>query len=235
MAAGRLARRLLTGGVGVALAAASAGAPLYCPPSCLSVRELYPLAVASGIVLSGFLLGEALGVVPAIVEIILGLAAASLGVGVSPTLETLALLGSSFLMFAAGMEVDAGLLARHLLSSAMVGLASFAAPMAATMGALALLGYTAREAALAAVGASTTSVAVVYAILRARGLLSRGEGQVVLASAMVADVASILAFIALAAQTSKAMAAYFLSLFLVPPVLRALFRWLPEQSHEAEM
>lgn len=227
--------RLAMGVVGALLGAVSVISPLYCSPSCMGAGDLYPLAVASGAVLSSFLLGEALGLVPAILEIILGFAAALMGVRVTATLDTLALLGSAFLMFAAGLEVDLELLKRHALGSVVVGLASFAAPMAAATLSVWALGYTLREAALAGIGVSTTSVAVVYAILRARGLLASGPGQVVLASAMVADMASILAFIALAVETSAALLAYFASLFLAPPLLGALLHMLPEKAHESEL
>lgn len=220
---------------GLSLALATVMSPLLCPSACMEAGDLYSLAVASGIILSSLLLGEALGVIPAVFEVLLGLAAALAGVKSSETLGTLALLGGSFLLFAAGLEVDLELLRRHLRSSLAIGLASFLAPMAtATLGAWAA-GYPLREAALAGVGVSTTSVAVVYAILKACGLLETSAGQVVLASAMVTDFASILAFIALAVDASVALAVYYASLLVAPPLLRAAFRRLPEAGHEAEV
>ncbi len=216
------ATRVLMGVVGLLIGLAAVLSPMYCSPSCVEAGDLYPLGVASGAILSSFLVGEALGLVPAILEILLGFTAALMGVPISDTLETLALLGSAFLMFAAGLEVDLELLKQHALSSLLVGVVSFSAPMvAATLGVWAL-GYPLAEAALAGIGVSTTSVAVVYAILKARGLLSRGPGQVVLASAMVADVVSILAFVAIAVETSTALLVYFASLVLAPPLLSVI-------------
>ncbi len=227
--------RVLMGVIGVLIGVAAILSPIYCSPTCTEAGDLYPLAVASGAILSSFLVGEALGLVPAILEILLGFTAALMGVPVSDTLETLALLGSAFLMFAAGLEVDLELLKQHALSSLLVGVVSFSAPMAAATLGVWALGYPLQEAALAGIGVSTTSVAVVYAILKARGLLARGPGQVVLASAMVADVVSILAFIAIAVETSAALIIYFASLALAPPLLSAILRRLPEQTHEAEL
>ena len=46
----------------------------------------------------------------------------------APALDTLALLGSSAIMFSAGLETDPGLIARTITRGLAVGLLSFAGP-----------------------------------------------------------------------------------------------------------
>lgn len=220
---------------GMALAVAALASPLYCGEACSSVEELYALSVVSGIILASYLIGEALEVVPAILEILLGFLAATAGIEPTSTLETLALVGSVFLMFAAGTEIDVRLLRRYFLRSVLVGVVSFAAPFAAASLAVRLLGYTLRQALLTGIGVSTTSVVVVYAIIKSLGILRRERGQVVLASAMAADVASIIVFVVLMVEFTPLLIAYVASLAIVPPVAGALFKRLPRAAHEPEI
>ncbi len=197
--------------------------------------ELSSLAVVSVLVVSSCLVGEALGIAPAILEIMLGFAAALVGLEPSGTLDLLALVGGVLLMFSAGVEVDLALLRRYLARSIVVGLASFGAPFACTGVALYLLGYGVREALLCAVAVSTTSVAVVYAIIRGAGLTGTVKGQVMLASAMVADMVSILVFVALVVEASWALLAYGVMLVVLPVVFEKVLRRIPAAYTEPEI
>ncbi len=198
-------------------------------------RELFSLSVVSMLVATGALLAEALGVTPAIVEVVLGVAAGLVGVPASSVVDTLGLVGSVFIMYMAGLEVDLKILMRNLKISLAAGLTSFAVPTLTALAALRLLGYSLEEALLASIGVATTSVAVVYAITRRSGLLRRPLGQIVLATAMTADVASILAFVAVMTGLTWEVAAYFAGMTVGVVVVSKLLEWTSGGGNEVEM
>ena len=95
-----LGSRLLVAASGALIAILVLSSTVYLDLDVQS--ELQSLSVVAGLVLSSYLIGEALGIVPAILEIILGFMAGLLGVEVTGTIDVLALMGSVLLMFAAG-------------------------------------------------------------------------------------------------------------------------------------
>ena len=197
--------------------------------------EIFPFSLAAAVVLSAAFLAEALDAAPALFEISLGFVIGLMGVHGATALDTLALLGSSAVMFFAGLEMDPSLIARTITRSLAVGLLSFAGPFVVSTLFLRLLGYSLRVALLAATGVSTTSVAVVYAILHATRQVQTELGQILLASTMVADVVSIVVFTALVLHPGKLLVAYIAALVLVPPLLGSLSRRAPRLGHEAEI
>ena len=231
--AGRASRGLA--GLLLALLALSSW-PLLSPRVSGAREEgLLVLSVVSLLLASGSLLGEALGVASAAVELVLGVAAGIAGIRSVEPLELLALIGSVFIMYVAGLEVDPSLLRRYLVKSVLGGLASFAAPAVSVYLVLAALGVGPLEAAYASVGVSTTSVAVVYAIVRRTGLSRRPVGQVIIAVAMAADIASILAFAALAAGPSPVLALYFTGLAVFVWVMARFLEWASGGENEVEL
>ncbi len=195
---------------------------------------LHTLAVAGLALVSGSLLAEVLGVAPAALELLLGLVAALAGASPGPLLDGLGLLGSVFIMFMAGVEVDPRYLRRRLASSLASGLASFAVPAVVGYLVLSSLGYSGREALLASIACSTTSVAVVYALVRRAGIARSPLGQLVLSSAMVADVASILAYAAVSGPLGPAAA--YLAASVVGAIATArLLAFIAGAPHEAEI
>ncbi|WP_317895477.1 cation:proton antiporter [Pyrofollis japonicus] len=185
--------------------------------------------------MSSAVLAEALEVAPAILELSLGFIAGLLGASTSIALDTLALIGSSALMFFAGLEMDPDLVKRRLLKSLGVGLISFLGPLAASATALVLAGYPLRESLIAATGVSTTSVAVVYAILYSSGRTNTEDGQTLLAAAMIADVASIVVFTVLVLKPGNLLYYYVASLIVAPLLLGLLAKHIPPMGHEAEI
>ncbi|MCE4610038.1 MAG: cation:proton antiporter [Desulfurococcales archaeon] len=196
---------------------------------------LYSFAVVSGFVAAGALIAEPLGVSPAIVELSLGVLAGALGVPRSETLDILGLMGSIFIMYVAGLEIEPAVLKRDLISSLFSGLTSFFAPLAATYVALTHFGFFAEESLLAGIGVSTTSVAVVYAIIRKHGVIRRRLGQLILAVAMVADVTSIIAFVLAASAHTLSMAMYFMGILVSPFLLAFFLEWASGGEHEVEL
>ncbi len=195
---------------------------------------LLELTAIGGVILASALLAEAFQVTPAMFEILLGYIIGVYGVASGEFIETLALIGGVMLMFMAGLEVDITLLRTVFTRSLVIGSISLLAPMASTFTALYLLGYPMSESLLASVGVSTTSVAVVYMIIRKTGLIALRRGQLILASTMVADILSILAYTAVVFKPSKILAVYVASLIIVPWLTARLIRRLPRIAFEAE-
>jgi glutathione-regulated potassium-efflux system ancillary protein KefC len=198
-------------------------------------QDLYALAVVSSVIVSALLYAEALGVASPVIEVIFGLIAGWLGVHVTSTLDSLAVMGSSAIMFLVGLEIDTEFIRKNFIDSIRIGLAGFLVPMTISALALGLAGYSMRTSLLVAVALSTTSVAVVYAIIKLLRVERSHLGQAALASAMIADVASIIAFSALLVQGSLWLILYFASLVLVPVLLMWLLRGLPKLGYEAEV
>ncbi len=195
---------------------------------------LATLTAVSGVVLASVLLAESLGVTPAMFEILLGYIIGVMGISTGDILDTLALIGGVILMFMAGLEVDVNLLRSVLAKSLIVGSTSFFAPMASTYLLLSILGYGVTDSLLAAVGVSTTSVAVVYMIIRKTGIIALRRGQLILASAMAADIISIIAYTAVVFKPSKILAIYVVSLIVIPWATARYIRRLPRIGFEAE-
>jgi Kef-type K+ transport system membrane component KefB len=107
----------------------------------------------------------------------------------------LAFLGSFagiLLTFQAGAEVDVPQLRREWRASVSIGLVSFFAPFA-TVGLLAYyaLGWDRRQAEIAGLALSTTSLAVVYAVLVETGLNRELVGKRLMSATFVTDIATV--------------------------------------------
>ncbi len=228
--------RVAMGVFGLLLSLSVLLSPLYLPQELREGMEnLYVLASVSVLVLASYLLGEALLLAPAVLEVLYGFLASLVGIEPVEIVELLALIGSVTLMFSAGTEIELGLLLRHLHQSLAIGSLSFAAPFAATAAALHVIGYGFREAVAASVGVSTTSVAVVYALVRSAGRLDETM-QVILASTMVVDLLSIVALVVVVAEANLEILGFYLAAMAVLPVaLATILSRIPPSLYESEI
>ena len=98
------------------------------------------------------------------------------------------------LAFLAGAEVDTPLLRREWRASFSIGTVSFAAPFV-VVGLLAYygLGWNHRQAEIAGIALSTTSLAVVYAVLVETGLNQTIVGKRLMSATFVTDLGTVLA------------------------------------------
>jgi Kef-type K+ transport system membrane component KefB len=109
-------------------------------------------------------------------------------------MDFLASFGSILLTFLAGAEVDPKLMREKLKESFLIGGVSFLAPFVGTWLVCSwLLGWTTPAAQIAGVALSTTSLAVVYAVLVETGLTHTAIGQLIMASTFVTDFGVALA------------------------------------------
>jgi len=147
------------------------------------------------IVLLASLVSVQLGVTVALVELTLGVAAGNLfGLETDQWLDFIAAFASIVLTFLAGMEVDPAYMRRRLTASVGIGVVSFIGPFTvASVVAYLALDWTARASLIAGTALSTTSLAVVYAVLVERGLTDTSIGKLLMSATFVTDLCTALA------------------------------------------
>ena len=142
-----------------------------------------------------------IGISVALVEILVGVIAGNLhGAGQAPLLHTtewtnfLAMLGSGVLTFLAGAEIDPGSLRAYMRASVSIGVLSFALPfLGVWFFAQFVLHWPMQQAWIAGIALSTTSVAVVYAVMIEGGLSGTAMGKMLLAACFITDLGTVLA------------------------------------------
>ncbi|MEO2065589.1 MAG: cation:proton antiporter [Desulfurobacteriaceae bacterium] len=129
-----------------------------------------------------------------IFEILAGTFASNfLKLGGLPWIDFLSNLGLLGLMFFAGLETDPELLRKHFLKSLFIGFSSYFFPLVSVFYfSHYILGYSFEASVLIGIALSTTSLALVYPLLKEKGLLNYPAGQILLAGAMVVDISSML-------------------------------------------
>ncbi|HXY72287.1 MAG TPA: cation:proton antiporter [Actinomycetota bacterium] len=149
--------------------------------------------------LAASLISIRIGVSVALVEILVGaivgnLPHASAFLHQTQFTDFLASIGSMMLTFLAGAEIDPVSLRKHWKASLSIGAVSFALPfVAAFLFAYLALGWALHAAEIAGVALSTTSVAVVYAVMVETGLNRQELGKLILAACFVTDLGTVLA------------------------------------------
>ena len=172
-----------------------------------------------GLALVASLISIRTGISVALVEILIGLAVGNLTVGFEGgTLQVglaaaqssvgqlhhvlqstewtnfLALLGSGVLTFLAGAEIDPQSLKTNWRASLLIGVLSFAVPFGVVwFFAQYFFGWTLHEAQIAGIALSTTSVAVVYAVMIEGGFSDTAMGKMILAACFITDLGTVLA------------------------------------------
>ncbi len=131
----------------------------------------------------------------ALVEIIVGTVAGNaVGLTITPWVNFLAGFGAILLTFLAGTEIDRSVIRNHLGASAGIGVVSFAAPYLGVMVyAHFIAGWGWPQAQIAGISLSTTSVAVVYAVMIETGFNKTELGKIILAACFVTDLGTVLA------------------------------------------
>jgi glutathione-regulated potassium-efflux system ancillary protein KefC len=139
----------------------------------------------------------------ALVEICMGVTAGAVAVALgkadllgfnSEWLRFLASSGAVLLTFLAGAELDPGVIRTKLKEVSVVGLIGFFAPfLGCAAVARYLFGWDAQASLLSGIALSTTSMAVVYAVMLETGLNKTGFGKGVLGACFVNDLGTVIA------------------------------------------
>jgi Kef-type K+ transport system membrane component KefB len=168
------------------------------------MAEIWQLATLwLALALIATLLSIWLGIATALSEIVVGTVAqliigAVVGATVLGTDQTwikfLSGTGAILLTFLAGAELDPIVFRERWKEAGAIGLISFLTPfIGCAAAAHYLLGWDLMPSWLAGVAMSTTSVAVVYAVMLETGLNATDYGKVVLAACFVTDLGTVLA------------------------------------------
>ncbi len=176
-------------------------------------------AVWMGLALVASLISIRTGISVALVEILVGVVAGNLAVGLeggtlhfgiagagtsagqlhhvlqsTEWTNFLALLGSGVLTFLAGAEIDPVSLRANWRASVLIGVLSFAIPFAVVwIFAQFVFGWPLHQAQIAGIALSTTSVAVVYAVMIEGGFSDTAMGKMILAACFITDFGTVLA------------------------------------------
>jgi Kef-type K+ transport system membrane component KefB len=153
-------------------------------------------AIWMALALSASLISIWAGISVALVEILVGVIAGNF-LGIHATtdwINFLALLGSGVLTFLAGAEIDPRSLKANLRASGLIGILSFGVLFAIVWAfARFVLGWPLQQAQIAGVALSTTSVAVVYAVMIEGGYSDTAMGKTILAACFITDFGTVLA------------------------------------------
>ena len=185
------------------------------------------------------------GISVALVEIFVGAMAGNIPAIAHQVEQTeftvfLASLGSIVLTFLAGAEIDPVSLRRHLKASLSIGFVSFALPFVGAFGVCYwMLGWTLHASEIGGVALSTTSVAVVYAVLVETGLNREDLGKLILAACFVTDLGTVLALGGLFADFDRQLVVFVAVsagvLALLPTATRFVIRTLGHRVSEPEI
>lgn len=186
-----------------------------------------------------------LGVSVALVEIVVGAVVGNIPGSAHVVQQTqfttfLATLGSVALTFLAGAEIDPYSLRRNWKAALSLGVVSFAAPfLGALLFARLVLGWAWPASEIAGVALSTTSVAVVYAVMIESGLNRQEIGKLILAGCFVTDLGTVLALGGLFATFNWVLAVFVAvtaaAMWFMPALTRLVMRTVGGRVSEPEI
>lgn len=181
------------------------------------------------------------GISVALVEILVGVVAGNfVGLHTTPWIDFLATFGSGLLTFLAGAEIDPNSLKRHLKPALVIGAVSFLVPFLAA-GAFAYwaAGWSKDASYIAGIALSTTSVAVVYAVMIETGLNRTELGKLILAACFVTDFGTVLALGIIFANFNAWLALFVgvtaVVLWYLPRLTRYVIRSVGHRVSEPEV
>ncbi len=206
------------------------------------MQNIYMIAAAwMGLAFVASVISIRLGVSVALIEILIGVIAGNfLHLTTNSWIDFLASFGSGLLTFLAGAEIDPASLRRHLKVSLTIGTIAFFLPF---FGALAfayfVAGWDRAAAEIAGIALSTTSVAVVYAVMVETGLNRTELGKLILAACFVNDFGTVLALGVLFANFNIWLIVFVvataIALYFLPRWTRFIIREMGQRVSEPEV
>jgi Kef-type K+ transport system membrane component KefB len=201
-----------------------------------------------GLALIATMLSIWLGIATAMSEIVVGTVAqlllgAAIGSAVLGTDQSwvrfLSSTGAVLLTFLAGAELDPDVMRKSWKETFGIGMVGFIAPfLGCTAVAYYALHWTASSSWLAGIALSTTSVAVVYAVMLEFGFNRTNYGKMVLAACFVNDLATVLAlglmFSPFTYKTLVFVAGSVIAFAILPWVTPRFFRRFGDRPSELE-
>jgi Kef-type K+ transport system membrane component KefB len=156
-------------------------------------------AILAAVVLLASMLSVELGIAVALFELGLGVVVGNVfDLQSQEWLDFIAAFASIVLTFLAGLEVDPGYLRKRFGASVAIGLVSFIGPfIVGSLVAYLALDWTVKAALIAGTALSTTSLAVIYAVLVEDGLNETELGRLLMSATFVTDMATAVALSAI--------------------------------------
>jgi len=179
------------------------------------MNSYYVIAIWAGTALLASLVSIRLAIPAALAEIVVGALAGNIPgiqqhVATTGVVTFLASAGSLVLTFLAGAEIDPVSLRGHWKASLSIGVISFLLPFLGAFAFCALvLRWQLHAAEIGGIALSTTSVAVVYAVMVETGLNRHDLGKLILAACFVTDLGTVLALGGLFASYGWLLAVFF--------------------------
>ena len=205
----------------------------------------YIAAIWMGMALAAAVFSVWIGVSVALVEILIGAICGNIPGLKEHIVQTgfttfLADFGSVLLTFLAGAEIDPVSLRRNWKPSLTIGVVSFALPFAgAFLTCRYALHWHLHAAEIGGIALSTTSVAVVYAVMVETGLNRHDIGKLILAACFVTDLGTVLALGGFFATYGWLLLVFVavsaVSLVLLPRLLRLVIAQLGHRISEPEV
>jgi Kef-type K+ transport system membrane component KefB len=209
------------------------------------VNIYYVAAIWLGMALLASVVSIRVALPAALVEIVVGAVAGNIPgihqhITQTESVTFLASVGSLVLTFLAGAEIDPVSLRGHWKASLSIGVASFLLPFA---GAFAfcwqILGWTTHAAEIGGNALSTTSVAVVYAVMVESGQNPHDLGKHMLAACFITDLGTVLALGGLFASYGWLLLLFVVvstvTMFLLPRLLRLTIKHFGHRVSEPEI
>ena len=177
----------------------------------------------------------------ALFEIVIGgIAGNTVGLPLTPWINYIASFGAIVLTFLAGTDIDPHVVKRNFGSSVTIGLMGFFAPY---LGCLLLarygLGWPWPQAQIAGISLSTTSVAVVYAVMVETGYNRTELGKIILAACFINDIGTVLALGLIFANYNIYLLLFALvtiaAIAVLPWVVPRLFARIGKRTSEPEI
>jgi Kef-type K+ transport system membrane component KefB len=184
-------------------------------------------AVWIGLALASSVISIWVGISVALIEIVVGAVAGNvIHLTLTEWVNYIAGFGAILLTFLAGAEIDPKVVKKHFRSSMSIGLMGFLAPYIGVLlfARYALL-WSWPEAQIAGIALSTTSVAVVYAVMIETGFNRTEIGKVILAPCFVNDLGTVLALGLVFANYNGYLALFVIATALVVGALPFVAPW----------
>jgi Kef-type K+ transport system membrane component KefB len=198
-------------------------------------------AVWIGLALFASMMQNWVAVSIALLEIIVGAVAGNLiPMPLTPWINYLAAFGAILLTFLAGAEIDVNVIKRHFGATMSIGLMGFFAPY---LGVLCFAhfvsGWPWPQAQIAGIALSTTSVAVVYAVMIETGFNQTEIGKIILAACFINDLGTVLALGVVFANYNIWMISFGLAtlviLLALPKFTPWFFNWVGKRVSEPQI
>ncbi len=207
-----------------------------------SLNNSYGIATLwIGLAFVASLISVRIGLAVALVEILAGVVGGNLlGLSSNEWVDFLAGFGSVLLTFLAGAEIDPKSFRRFITPSLVIGGIGFAAPATAAWAfALLVLHWPLHGAEIAGIALSTTSVAVVYAVMLDTGLNKTDLGKLILCACFVCDLGTVLALGVVFADYNSVLIAFGIAtavvLVFLPRSLRFVVKHFGHPVSEPEV